>query len=186
MPLEHWNWYCFCVTLECVWLLSSRLGGQELLDDGVHHRCVRPSHGHHFLRNIRVGWFATVGWADAGGAEGLGSGRCKRHQRDFIREFVDLSCTIWNSIRFFSLSQNEPGAMSMQINNSKQVSYGATEYNPFNQQQPIAPAFNPTPGNPFANPSAFPSAIQEEPVQPYATDAYMHGTVEDRSFQRDY
>lgn len=80
--------------------------------------------------------------------------------------------------------------MSMQINNSKQVSYGATEYNPFNQQQqlqqPSATAFNPSPGNPFANPTSFPSSIQEEPVQPYATDAYMHGTVEDRSFQRDY
>lgn len=33
----------------------SRLDGQELLDDGLHHRGVRPSHGHHVLRNIRLG-----------------------------------------------------------------------------------------------------------------------------------
>ena len=87
--------------------------------------------------------------------------------------------------------------MNMQINNTKQASYGATEHvpgNPFNQaanaynpNPPPAyeysqqPALNPNPGNPFA----FPNSIQEEPVQPYATDAYMHGTVEDRSF-REY
>ena len=73
--------------------------------------------------------------------------------------------------------------MNMQINNTKQVSYGATEHvpgNPFNQ---VAPAnnFSPNPGNPFA----FPNTIQEEPVQPHATDTYMHGTVEDRGF-REY
>jgi hypothetical protein len=86
--------------------------------------------------------------------------------------------------------------MNMQINHAKQVSYGATEQvnpsNPFNQNvnafqaaptnpyqqvQPTNP-YNPSPGNPFAN------TIQEEPVQPYATDAYMHGNVEDRSFQQ--
>lgn len=98
--------------------------------------------------------------------------------------------------------------MNMQINHTKQVSYGATEHvpgNPFNQaanvynpvpqadaynqqppmynqqQQPPVNAFNPNPGNPFA----FPNSIQEEPVQPYATDSYMHGTVEDRGF-REY
>lgn len=82
----------------------------------------------------------------------------------------------------YSISQNDPNAMNMQINNTKQVSYGATEHvpgNPFNQT-PAAPSFNPNPGNPFA----FPNTIQEEPVQPYATDAYMHGTVEDRSFRQ--
>lgn len=100
--------------------------------------------------------------------------------------------------------------MNMQINQTKQVSYGATEHvpgNPFAQQQtmqfnqqpmsynqappysqqpesynPTAPTFNPTPGNPFA----YPNAIQEEPVQPYSTDSYMHGTAEDRGFQRNY
>lgn len=88
-------------------------------------------------------------------------------------------------------SQNDPDAMNMQINQTKQVSYGATESvpgNPFNQQQQMGapmgaqmPVFNPTPGNPFA----FPNTIQEEPVQPYATDAYMHGTADDRGF-REY
>lgn len=74
--------------------------------------------------------------------------------------------------------------MNMQINNTRQVSYGATEpanpNNPFNQAA-AANNFAPNPGNPFA----FPNTIQEEPVQPYATDAYMHGTVEDRGF-REY
>jgi hypothetical protein len=98
--------------------------------------------------------------------------------------------------------------MNMQINQTKQVSYGATEHvpgNPFNQaanvyqptapansyQQPTAPTnpyqatqstnpYNPNPGNPFA----FPNSIQEEPVQPNATDAYMHGNVEDRGFRQ--
>lgn len=94
----------------------------------------------------------------------------------------------------------------MQINHTKQVSYGATENvpgNPFNQAaniyQPTAPnvyqpaattnpyqqaqpanPFNPNPGNPFA----FQTSIQEEPVQPSATDAYMHGNVEDRGFRQ--
>lgn len=75
--------------------------------------------------------------------------------------------------------------MNMQINNTKQVSYGATEHvpgNPFNQNQAAAVnTFAPNPGNPFA----FPNTIHEEPVQPYATDAYMHGNVEDRGF-REY
>lgn len=73
--------------------------------------------------------------------------------------------------------------MNMQINHTKQVSYGATEHvpgNPFNQAA-SANSLTPNPGNPFA----FPNTIQEEPVQPYATDAYMHGTVEDRGF-REY
>lgn len=74
----------------------------------------------------------------------------------------------------------------MQINNTRQVSYGAVEQlppsasNPFNQN-PAVNNFAPNPGNPFA----FPNTIQEEPVQPYATDAYMHGTVDDRGF-REY
>lgn len=32
------------------------------------------------------------------------------------------------------------------------------------------------------NPFAFPNAIAEEPVQPEATDSYMHGTPEDRNY----
>lgn len=88
--------------------------------------------------------------------------------------------------------------MNMQINQTKQVSYGATVQgvnpsNPFNQGQ--VPSYNqstayqqaepvnnfaPNPGNPFA----FPNAIQEETVQPYATDAYMHGTAEERGFRQ--
>lgn len=84
--------------------------------------------------------------------------------------------------------------MNMQINNTKQVSYGATENavpnpsNPFNQQpvNNFAPNagnnFAPNPGNPFA----FPNTIQEEPVQPQSTDAYMHGSVEDRGFRQNY
>lgn len=86
-------------------------------------------------------------------------------------------------IKYFLNSQNDPSAMNMQINHTKQVSYGATEQvpgNPFNQV-PTANTINPNPSNPFA----FPNTIQEEPVQPYATDAYMHGTVEDRGF-REY
>ncbi|CRL01215.1 CLUMA_CG014417, isoform A [Clunio marinus] len=84
-------------------------------------------------------------------------------------------------------SFNDADAMNMQINHTKQVSYGATEHvagNPFNQNPTIAPAYNQVvnPSNPFA----FPSTIQEEPVQPYATDAYMHGTAEDRSFRSEY
>lgn len=110
----------------------------------------------------------------------------------------------------FVCSQNDPNAMNMQINHTKQVSYGATEHvpgNPFNQgapayqpyqaevpnvYQPSAPTnpyqqaapanpYNPNPGNPFA----FPSSIQEESVQPQATDAYMHGNVEDRGFRQN-
>lgn len=96
--------------------------------------------------------------------------------------------------------------MNMQINHTKQVSYGATEHvpgNPFNQAaaavpnvyQPAVPS-NPyqatAPSNPYqqaqvpnpGNPFAFPNSIQEEPVQPYATDAYMHGNVEDRGFRQ--
>lgn len=91
--------------------------------------------------------------------------------------------------------------MNMQINQTKQVSYGATVQgsnpsNPFNQGQ--VPNYNQ--GQPpsyqqteavdnfapsVSNPFAFPNAIQEEPVQPYATDAYMHGTAEERGF-REY
>lgn len=106
--------------------------------------------------------------------------------------------------KFFFPRQNDP---NMQMNMQKQASYGATENipyqgNPFNQGAPAnnfapnpgysnnydpnqgaAPAnnFAPNPGNPFA----YPNTIQEEPVQPHATDAYMHGNVEDRSF-REY
>lgn len=53
--------------------------------------------------------------------------------------------------------------MTMQINNTKAVNYGAVEH--------VA-------GNPFA----FPSTITEEPVQPYATDSYMHGSAEEREY----
>lgn len=101
----------------------------------------------------------------------------------------------WAAIMIlFHYSQNDPNAMNMQINATKPASYGATENiypnlnNPFNQQQannftanaPMADNIAPNPGNPFA----FPNAIQEETVQPFATDAYMHGTVEDRSFRQ--
>lgn len=53
--------------------------------------------------------------------------------------------------------------MTMQINNTKAVNYGAVEH--------VA-------GNPFA----FPNTITEEPVQPYATDSYMHGSAEEREY----
>jgi hypothetical protein len=126
-----------------------------------------------------------VGRADDGGAEGLGSGGRKWGHGDFIRE--SIICLAGNSahIRDFSF-QNDPNAMNMQINQTKQVSYGATEqqsagFNPFNQaQQPPANIY-PSVSNPFA----YPNSIQEEPVQPYATDAYMHGNVEERGF-REY
>jgi hypothetical protein len=87
--------------------------------------------------------------------------------------------------------------MNMQINQAKQVSYGAVEANPSNpfnqtihqpaptnpyqQQMQSTNPYNPNPGNtynPFAN------TTQEETVQPYATDNYMHGNVEERSFQQ--
>ncbi|CAO1352353.1 unnamed protein product [Diamesa hyperborea] len=58
---------------------------------------------------------------------------------------------------------NDPNAMTMQINNTKAVNYGAVEH--------VA-------GNPFA----FPNTITEEPVQPYATDSYMHGSAEEREY----
>lgn len=86
-------------------------------------------------------------------------------------------------MKYFLDSQNDPNAMNMQINHTKQVSYGATEHvpgNPFNQAA-AANTFSPNPGNPFAFPLS--NTIQEEPVQPFATDAYMHGTVEDRGFR---
>lgn len=62
-----------------------------------------------------------------------------------------------------NLSQNDPNAMTMQINNTKAINYGAVEH--------VA-------GNPFA----FPNTITEEPVQPYATDSYMHGSAEEREY----
>lgn len=110
-------------------------------------------------------------------------------ETSFVSSFLSLISThdfpIY-SFLFWFYSQNDPDAMNMQINHTKQVSYGAVEQlppsasNPFNQN-PTANNFAPNPGNPFA----FPNTIQEEPVQPYATDAYMHGTVEDRGF-REY
>lgn len=77
--------------------------------------------------------------------------------------------------------------MNMQINQTKQVSYGATEHVPGNPFQTQA-AQAPPPANIYpsvSNPFAYSNSIQEEPVQPYATDAYMHGNVEERGF-REY
>lgn len=51
----------------------------------------------------------------------------------------------------------------MQINHTKQISYGATEH---------------VPGNPFA----LTNTIIEEPVQPISTDYYMHGTPQEREY----
>lgn len=50
-----------------------------------------------------------------------------------------------------------------QINSQPTVNYGATEH---------------VTGNPFL----YPSLTAEEPVQPYATDNYMHGSAEDRTY----
>jgi hypothetical protein len=93
--------------------------------------------------------------------------------------------------------QNDQNAMAMQLN-PNQMTYGSIETaptNPFNQQQnnnanmfnnqmppqqmpmPQNP-FNPSPANPFANPNVF--AAQPEQVQPFATDAYMHGNADQR------
>jgi hypothetical protein len=91
--------------------------------------------------------------------------------------------------------------MNMQINKTKQVSYGTVESvpgNPFNQsaQLPQPPQYaQPSPFNQpeppvtniypsVSNPFAYPNSIQEQ-IQPNATDAYMHGNVEDRGF-REY
>uniref|UniRef100_A0A336M060 CSON006318 protein n=1 Tax=Culicoides sonorensis TaxID=179676 RepID=A0A336M060_CULSO len=56
------------------------------------------------------------------------------------------------------------GNQFTQINNAPAASYGATDSHVSN--------------NPFVNPST----IVEEPVQPYATDTYLHGTTEDRTY----
>lgn len=92
----------------------------------------------------------------------------------------------------------------MQVN-ANQMSYGAVETaptNPFNQQNAAAQMFNnqqeqpmPNPQNPFNNPAAMtgPSpanpfanansyATQPEQIQPFPTDPYMHGNVDQRGF----
>lgn len=79
----------------------------------------------------------------------------------FVRIFKLSQCLVHFNNN--NLSQNDPNAMTMQINNTKAVNYGAVEH--------VA-------GNPFA----FPSTITEEPVQPYATDSYMHGSAEEREY----
>lgn len=87
----------------------------------------------------------------------------------------------------------------MQLN-PNQMTYGSVETaptNPFNQQQQNFNStnvfnnppqqmpmnqnpFNPSPANPFANPNAF--AAQPEQVQPFPTDAYMHGNVDQQGY----
>lgn len=60
--------------------------------------------------------------------------------------------------------KNQDGNQFTQINNAPTASYGATDQHVTN--------------NPFVNPST----IVEEQVQPYATDTYLHGTAEDRTY----
>ena len=62
------------------------------------------------------------------------------------------------------------------------MNYGATEHvvgNPFASTvpQPTMPSVSHS--NPFANPN-----MAAEPVQPYPTDPYMHGTTEQRDFNQ--
>lgn len=62
------------------------------------------------------------------------------------------------------------------------MNYGATEHvvgNPFAAAvpQPTMPSVSQS--NPFANPN-----MAAEPVQPYPTDPYMHGTTEQRNFNQ--
>lgn len=68
------------------------------------------------------------------------------------------------------------------------MNYGATEHvtgNPFAAapppQLPAIPFANQS--NPFANPSM---TMAAQPVQPYPTDSYMHGTSEQRDFNNQY
>lgn len=79
--------------------------------------------------------------------------------------------------------------MNAQLNQANTVNYGATQHavNPFSgvataptlsQGNPFA-APTVSQGNPFANPS-----MSTEPVQPYPTDPYMHGTAEQRDFNQ--
>jgi hypothetical protein len=66
--------------------------------------------------------------------------------------------------------------MNMQINHTNVASYGATEHVAGN---PFAATSVPVAGNPFAQ-NIMPAA----PVQPYATDSYMHGTADERGFNQ--
>jgi len=66
--------------------------------------------------------------------------------------------------------------MNMQINHTNVASYGATEHVAGN---PFAATNVPVAGNPFAQ-NIMPAA----PVQPYATDTYMHGTADERGFNQ--
>jgi hypothetical protein len=66
--------------------------------------------------------------------------------------------------------QNGPSSPNQQLNLQPTAGYGATEQHVTGN--PFAAA-----SNPFAN-----ATIAEEPVQPNATDTYMHGTTEDREY----
>jgi ACS family sodium-dependent inorganic phosphate cotransporter-like MFS transporter 6/7/8 len=89
------------------------------------------------------------------------------------------------SIKMF---QNDPNSMNMQINHANVTSYGATEHvagNPFATNMnntAINTNVNVSSSNPFANNTMMPA----EPVQPYPTDSYLHGTAQDRDFNQQY
>jgi hypothetical protein len=86
--------------------------------------------------------------------------------------------------------QNDPHA-NMQINHTNVASYGATEHvtgNPFAAAGGgggggVVGAGFPSASNPFAQSSMTAAA---QPVQPYPTDPYLHGTTEDRDFANQY
>lgn len=69
-----------------------------------------------------------------------------------------------NVFFFLLFTQNEAQPQTQMINNGVGASYGAVEH---------------VSNNPFAYAT---SSIAEEPVQPEATDSYMHGTTEDRTY----
>jgi hypothetical protein len=77
--------------------------------------------------------------------------------------------------------------MNMQINHTNVASYGATEHvtgNPFASASVAPTGGNVVVGggtgfNPFSN-----STLPAQPVQPFPTDPYMHGTSEERDFNQ--
>lgn len=65
---------------------------------------------------------------------------------------------------FFFILKTADDEQQTQINTNTTVNYGAMEH---------------VPNNPFAYAA---STLAAEPVQPAATDTYMHGTTEDRTY----
>lgn len=130
----------------------------------------------HFLRNLRFGGIATVGWTTGCGAKGVDAynGCWSRpgqlHEGDELCKLWCDSDNHWHAINpathFCSLySQNEPEHEQLNVQpNNGQNGYGA-------MQQHVS-----------SNPFAYAASIAEEQVQPEAQDSYMHGNIEDRTY----